>query len=68
MPSCRVLVYLQLSCLVLLAETSRAEQPCVPGQLAVYRLVLDTHWTRELFPKQYPEFRPPAQWSRLIDI
>jgi len=39
---------------------------CQPGELAVYRLEFTTHWSRELFPKQYPETRPPAQWSKIV--
>jgi len=27
---------------------------------------VQTHWSRELFPKHFPEWRPPAQWSRLV--
>ncbi|XP_054260849.1 spondin-2 isoform X2 [Macrosteles quadrilineatus] len=38
--------------------------PC--DKLATYRVVLHTFWTRDLFPKHYPEWRPPAQWSKLI--
>ncbi|EFX74609.1 hypothetical protein DAPPUDRAFT_56940 [Daphnia pulex] len=32
----------------------------------VYKVTLATHWSRTLFPKQYPEWRPPAQWSKVI--
>lgn len=42
------------------------KEKCDPDRLAVYRIVLDTHWSRSLFPKQYPEVRPPAQWSKLV--
>ncbi|GAB0097156.1 Spondin, N-terminal [Sergentomyia squamirostris] len=35
-------------------------------RLAVYKVVLHTYWTRELFPKHYPDWRPPAQWTRTI--
>ncbi|XP_046658872.1 spondin-2 isoform X1 [Homalodisca vitripennis] len=41
-------------------------QPCPPEKLTTYRVVLHTFWTRDLFPKHYPEWRPPAQWSKLI--
>ncbi|XP_059483713.1 spondin-2-like isoform X2 [Neocloeon triangulifer] len=51
---------------VLLVAASATQQNCPADTLAVYRVVLNTHWTKELFPKQYPEFRPPAQWSRLL--
>lgn len=39
---------------------------CSPEKLTVYRVYLHTMWSREAFPKQYPEWRPPAQWSKLI--
>ena len=39
---------------------------CDGDKLAVYRVVFNTFWDRETFPKQYPEWRPPAQWSKLI--
>ncbi|CAB3375556.1 Hypothetical predicted protein [Cloeon dipterum] len=57
-----------LTALVLLlsAAVVASAHACPADTLAVYRVVLDTHWTKELFPKQYPEFRPPAQWSRLL--
>lgn len=39
---------------------------CNSDRLAVYKVVLHTYWTRELFPKHYPDWRPPAQWSNTI--
>lgn len=33
---------------------------------ASYILVFTGHWSPQAFPKQYPLFRPPAQWSKLI--
>ena len=39
---------------------------CDPDKLTVYRIYLQTAWSRDHFPKQYPEWRPPAQWSKLI--
>ena len=39
---------------------------CPSSTLAVYRLQLATHWTEENFPKQYPQWRPPAQWSKTV--
>jgi hypothetical protein len=40
--------------------------PCSPGNLAVYRLELRTFWSEGRFPKQYPQWRPPPQWSKTI--
>ena len=39
---------------------------CPQDRLAVYRLSLETWWSEEVFPKQYPQWRPPAQWSKTI--
>ncbi|XP_035919985.1 spondin-2 [Anopheles stephensi] len=33
------------------------------GVLVFYRIKLVTSWSKKLFPKHYPEFRPPPQWS-----
>ncbi|GBP51698.1 hypothetical protein EVAR_48321_1 [Eumeta japonica] len=38
---------------------------CNPDKMTVYRMVLHTYWTREKFPKHYPDWRPPAQWSKV---
>lgn len=39
---------------------------CSADKLIVYRMVLHTFWTSSRFPKHYPQWRPPAQWSTLI--
>ncbi|XP_061397809.1 spondin-2-like, partial [Musca vetustissima] len=39
---------------------------CTVDRLAVYKVVLHTYWTRELFPKHYPDWRPTAQWTKTI--
>ncbi|CAB4059116.1 Spondin-2 [Lepeophtheirus salmonis] len=39
---------------------------CSPDKFVSYKVVLETFWDPELFPKQYPEWRPPAQWSKVI--
>ncbi|XP_055626120.1 spondin-2 [Toxorhynchites rutilus septentrionalis] len=31
--------------------------------LVSYQIHLVTNWSKNLFPKHYPEFRPPPQWS-----
>ncbi|XP_037283921.2 M-spondin [Rhipicephalus microplus] len=36
--------------------------------LAQYRVTLATAWTASRFPKQYPVWRPPAQWSQLLGV
>lgn len=39
---------------------------CKETQVVLYNLKFEARWTKEDFPKQYPERRPPAQWSNLI--
>lgn len=48
------------------SSDTNAQESCKADKLTVYRVVLTTHWTRETFPKQYPEFRPHAQWSKVV--
>ena len=48
------------------ASTDSTGTKCDPDKLALYRVVFNTFWDRETFPRQYPEWRPPAQWSKLI--
>lgn len=43
-----------------------ANSSCPQDQLAVYKMIFNTEWSRERFPKQYPEWRPNAQWSKVI--
>lgn len=45
---------------------SNAGEPCQPDKLTVYKMVLHTFWSREAFPKHYPDWRPPAQWSKVF--
>src|SRR5258705_387725 len=39
---------------------------CQADRLTVYRVIVHTYWSRERFPKHYPEWRPPAHWSKLV--
>lgn len=39
---------------------------CTASESAQYRLTFHGKWTQAAFPKQYPVYRPPAQWSNLI--
>lgn len=41
-------------------------ETCRPEKLTVYKMVLDTFWTRDKFPKHYPDWRPAAQWSKVV--
>uniref|UniRef100_A0A6A7G5X0 Spondin-2-like n=1 Tax=Hirondellea gigas TaxID=1518452 RepID=A0A6A7G5X0_9CRUS len=63
------LLVVMLLSLPLLSESRNSHTRgirCSPDKLTVYRVYLNTMWSREVFPKQYPEWRPPAQWSKLI--
>lgn len=39
---------------------------CAASETARYKLTFSGKWTQAAFPKQYPFYRPPAQWSTLI--
>ncbi|CAN8024077.1 unnamed protein product, partial [Ixodes persulcatus] len=52
-----------LAAVAWLAATSEACR-----HLAVYQATLVTAWTPGRFPKQYPHWRPPAQWSQLVGL
>uniref|UniRef100_A0A8C2WSW9 Spondin 2b, extracellular matrix protein n=1 Tax=Cyclopterus lumpus TaxID=8103 RepID=A0A8C2WSW9_CYCLU len=41
---------------------------CTASETAQYKLTFFGKWTRAAFPKQYPVYRPPAQWSNLIGV
>jgi len=51
---------------VLALDISKEPSPCRPDILAVYKLTLSTNWNKESFPRQYPLWRPPAQWSKTL--
>lgn len=58
-----------LGCFVIVMAAPYPEaggEPCQPDKLTVYKVVLQTFWTRDQFPKHYPDWRPSAQWSKLI--
>ncbi|NXT15343.1 SPON2 protein, partial [Prunella fulvescens] len=39
---------------------------CTAEELAKYRIIFIGKWSQTAFPKQYPLYRPPAQWSSLL--
>ncbi|XP_078087767.1 spondin-2-like [Mustelus asterias] len=41
---------------------------CSAHSAASYSLVFKGKWSASAFPKQYPLYRPPAQWSPLIAV
>ena len=47
--------------------TRREEETRCGGEfMAKYNLTIETFWSRDVFTKQYPLFRPHAQWSKLV--
>jgi hypothetical protein len=61
----RLLLALVLPALAVAAPSPADTDACNPDKMTVYRMVLHTYWTREKFPKHYPDWRPPAQWSKI---
>lgn len=69
--TCGWLLQLLVVLLKLCLTSSGPLQPlngteCTAKGPASYILVFTGHWSPQAFPKQYPLFRPPAQWSKLI--
>ena len=42
------------------------DSKCPPGQAALYKLTFHGQWSKKVFYKHYPMYRPPAQWSKII--
>ena len=36
------------------------------NKLALYKVTLKTYWSRARFPRHYPEWKPPAQFGKLV--
>ncbi|XP_075705040.1 spondin-2 [Rhinoderma darwinii] len=46
-----------------------SEDPiCTAEEIAKYSIVFTGKWSQTSFPKQYPLYRPPAQWSSLLGV
>lgn len=41
---------------------------CEVDSLAVYKVTLEGRWSREIFPKHYPETRPRAHFSKTFGL
>ncbi|XP_016311550.1 spondin-2-like [Sinocyclocheilus anshuiensis] len=61
-----MLLRFALSCAAPVNLTNGME--CGARGPASYILVFTGHWSPQTFPKQYPLFRPPAQWSKLMAV
>ncbi|KMQ89425.1 hypothetical protein RF55_10952 [Lasius niger] len=44
----------------------RQEKQDKQDKLALYKVTLRTYWSRARFPRHYPEWKPPAQFGKLI--
>ncbi|XP_033341104.1 spondin-1 [Megalopta genalis] len=44
----------------------RLEKEDKQDKLALYKVTLRTYWSRARFPRHYPEWKPPAQFGKLI--
>lgn len=44
----------------------RQEKQDKQDKLALYKVMLRTYWSRARFPRHYPEWKPPAQFGKLI--
>ncbi|XP_068236272.1 LOW QUALITY PROTEIN: spondin-2-like [Palaemon carinicauda] len=62
LPSCLLL----LTAVLLQVCQGSVGSTCDPHVLTVYKVLVQTFWSRDVFPKQYPEWRPPAQWSKVV--
>lgn len=51
--------------MVLLINVCHIKSQC-DNKLVQYKILLKTYWSRERFPKQYPQWSPSAQFGRLI--
>lgn len=47
-------------------SSNSVSQQCKPDHLTVYKVILHTYWNERLFPKHFPQWRPPAQWTKLV--
>ncbi|KAF7238662.1 Spondin-2 [Varanus komodoensis] len=41
---------------------------CAAEDLATYSIAFTGKWSQAAFPKQYPLYRPPAQWSSVLGV
>lgn len=68
----RAVIVFHVVCFVLAHDKSMERRSsggnCNSDSLAVYKVTLEGHWSRETFPKHYPETRPPAHFSKTFGI
>ena len=61
-----VTMYTMLLFTMVLTIITLTTSTCPKDMLVVYRLSLRTEWDEKIFPKQFPQWRPAAQWSKTI--
>lgn len=44
----------------------RVSAGCDEEDVVVYKMKLKTLWSEERFPKDYPLYRPKAQWAQVF--
>ncbi|CAG0917874.1 unnamed protein product [Notodromas monacha] len=59
-------IVIWLTALVTCSLSGSVAGRCTSDSLVLYRAELTTKWSRDAFPKHYPEWRPPAQWTKFI--
>lgn len=60
-----VVVALACQTLSTLAESLETDG-CGYGEIVRYNITFVAEWSPRKFPKMFPRYRPPAQWSKLI--
>ena len=61
-----VIMYTMILFIIVFTLITLTTSTCPKGMLVVYRLSLRTQWEEKIFPKQFPQWRPAAQWSKTI--
>jgi len=61
-----VIMYTMLLFTLVFTIITLTTSTCPRDMLVVYRLSLRTEWDEKIFPKQFPQWRPAAQWSKTI--
>ncbi|XP_013415677.1 spondin-2 [Lingula anatina] len=64
-----IAVFLCISSFTVFAKPTPGKTPeekCRAKGVAVYSVTFQAKWNKKLFPKMFPLYRPPAQWSKLI--
>jgi len=52
--------------LIAVEASQRPEDDCDEDSMAVYNMTFTALWSKSVFTKQYPLFRPHAQWSAVV--